>query len=263
MPLKLTLDSLDGLSSEVAALYEQKDGKYRLAVDGAEDASEVRAALEKERRSNRELAGKIKKWEGLGKTEEEIAALLSEHEDQAARDAEKKGEWDKLRTQMVEKHDKALAAKDAEIASMQAALEEHLIDAALIAEIAAHKGEPELVLPVARRQVKVVKEEGKYRAIAVDQHGTPRVDAKGNPMPLSDIIKEMRESPKFGRAFEASGAQGSGKGTGNGIQHPSGQRGFPQRPDADMGGDQKQRTEAIRQKLGDKLRAFNANPDAE
>lgn len=45
MALKLVLDSLDGLDDTTRALYTEKDGKFRLDVDGVEDVSGLKAKI--------------------------------------------------------------------------------------------------------------------------------------------------------------------------------------------------------------------------
>ena len=44
----------------------------------------------------------------------------------------------------------------------------------------------------------------------VDANGTPRINAKGEPLTIKDVVAEMRASDTFGRAFEGSGASGGG-----------------------------------------------------
>ena len=47
--LKFTVDSLDGLDSSLHSFYEQTDSGYRLKVDGIEDTTGLKTALQKER----------------------------------------------------------------------------------------------------------------------------------------------------------------------------------------------------------------------
>ncbi|KAA0970303.1 hypothetical protein FPY71_07200 [Aureimonas fodinaquatilis] len=57
MPLKLVLDSLDGLDDTTRALYSEKDGKFRLDVEGVEDTEGLKrknAELLAETKSERE-----------------------------------------------------------------------------------------------------------------------------------------------------------------------------------------------------------------
>ena len=68
MALKLTVDTLDGIDESHHALYAEKDGKFHLDVDGVEDTTGLKSALDKERKANRELQGKIKKMFPGGET---------------------------------------------------------------------------------------------------------------------------------------------------------------------------------------------------
>lgn len=208
--LKLTLDSLDGVDDAVKALYVEKDGKHVLDVDGIEDTGALKGALQKERKAREDAEKQIKKWQRLGKTDEEIAALLEDQEKKAQTDAERKGEWEKLRTQMNEKHQAELAKKDEAVGSMRKALERHLVDAAATAAIASADGVPDLLLPHVQRHVKVIEEDGEFTVKVVDAKGDPRVNGKGEPLTISDLVSEMRQSEIFGRAFKGDGKSGSG-----------------------------------------------------
>ena len=46
MALKFEIDTLDGLDDGLKPLYEAKDGKYRLIVEGIDPADELKKALE-------------------------------------------------------------------------------------------------------------------------------------------------------------------------------------------------------------------------
>jgi hypothetical protein len=211
--LKLIVDSLDAVDEPLRELYEEKDGKFALKVEGVEPVDGLKSALEKERKAARELEKKVKRWESLGKSDEEIADLLKKAEEAELSEAERKGEWDKLRAQMNEKHDAALKAKDETISAMRARLNAELVDAKAVAAIAAAKGVPELLLPHVQRHVKVDDE---FNVQVVDAKGDPRVGAKGEPLTIADLVAEMKSSEIFGRAFEGSGQSGSGKQPGNG-----------------------------------------------
>lgn len=212
--LKLTLDSLDAVDEPLRGLYEEADGKFKLRVEGVEDTSGLRSALEKERKAARELAKKVQRWEALGKSDEEIAELLRKAEDAETSEAERKGEWDKLRAQMNEKHEAALKAKDETVGAMRARLNAELVDAKAVAAIAAAKGVPELLLPHVQRHVRVDDE---FNVQVVDAKGDPRVNGKGEPLTIAELVAEMRGSEVFGRAFEGSGHSGSGTPPGSGA----------------------------------------------
>lgn len=63
MALALVVDSLDGIKEEQRSLYVEKDGKFRLDVDGIEDTSGLKSALQKERDAAKEAARKVKQIE--------------------------------------------------------------------------------------------------------------------------------------------------------------------------------------------------------
>lgn len=205
--LKLSVDSVDGLDDAVRGLYVEKDGKFHLDVDGIEDTTGLKNALSAERRRAADLEKKVKGWERSGKTPDEIAELVEAAEAKAQTEAEKKGEWDKLRTQMNDKHAQDLKAKDETIGQMKKRLEAELIDAKAVSAIAAARGVPDLLLPHVQRHVKV---DDSFNVVVVDSKGDPRVNGKGEPLSIADLIEEMKANETFGRAFEGSGHSGSG-----------------------------------------------------
>lgn len=212
--LKMTVDSLDAVDEPLRALYEQDGEKFKLKVEGIEPVDGLKSALDKERRAAREAEKSAARWKALGKTPEEIEELVAAQEQAELAKAEKAGEWDKLRAQMNEKHDAALKSKDETITAMRARLNAELVDAKAVAAIAAAKGVPELLLPHVQRHVKVDDE---FNVHVVDAKGDPRVNEKGEPLSIADLVTEMKASEVFGRAFEGSGQSGSGKLPGNGA----------------------------------------------
>lgn len=217
MALKLTVDSLEAVDEPLRGFYEQDGDKFKLKVDGVDDASGLKSALEKERKAARDAERAAAQWKKLGKSPDEIEQLLAAQAKLEEEKAEKAGEWNKLRAQMNEKHEAALKAKADEASKMRTTLERYLVDAAATSAIAAAKGVPELLLPHVQRHVKVVEEDGDYVARVVDAKGDPRVNSKGEHMTISELVAEMRQSEVFGRAFEGSGNTGSGKQPGNGA----------------------------------------------
>lgn len=205
--LKLSVDSIDGLDESVRGLYVEKDGKFHLDVDGIEDTGGLKSALSAERKRAADLEKQTKAWKSIGKTPDEIAEMLQAQEARQLTEAEKKGEWDKLKSQMNAAHENALKAKDETIGAMRRRLEAELVDAKATAAIAAAKGVPELLLPIVQRFVKV---DDDFNVQVVDARGDPRVNGKGEPLSISDLITEMRATELYGRAFDGSGQSGSG-----------------------------------------------------
>jgi hypothetical protein len=211
--LKLNVDSLDAVDEPYRALYEQDGEKFKLKVDGVEDTTGLKNALSAERRRAADLEKKVKGWERSGKTPEEIADLVEAAEAKALTEAEKKGEWEKLRTQMNDKHAQDIKGKDETIGSLKKRLETELIDKTAVSAIAAAKGSPDLLLPHVQRHVKV---DDDFNVVVVNAKGEPRVNGKGEPLSIADLIEEMKTNETFGRAFEGSGHSGSGMRPNNG-----------------------------------------------
>lgn len=214
--IPMTVDSIDAVPEAQRGLYKEANGKFVLDVDGYEDPVGLKSALQAERQNAKTATQQAAAWKALGKTPEEIQALVDA---QAAAEADKlgkSGEWDKLKTQMADQHRTELGKKDERIGALTKSLERRLIDADATAAIAAAKGVPLLLLPHVRASVKVIEENGDFKVQVVDAAGNPRVNGKGEFLSIADLVGEMRQSETFGRAFEASGTTGGGASGGGG-----------------------------------------------
>lgn len=216
MPLELTVESLDGLSEALSSLYVEREGKYHLDVSGVEDTTGLKSALDKERRTARDATRAKDRWERLGKTPEEIEALLQANEQATEDKAAKAGEWDSLKSQLNERHAAELKTRDEANGKMRTTLERYLVSAEATREIAAQKGSPDLLLPHVERQAKVIEEDGEFVVRIIDARGNVRIDAKGDPLAIADLVAEMKKNETFGRAFEGSGLTGGGTPHGQG-----------------------------------------------
>lgn len=214
MALKLTVDTLDGVDEPLRALYEPDGDKFKLKVDGLEDTSGLKTALQSERQARATYERQAKQWGALGKTPEEINELLVAQAKAEEDKLNKAGEWDKLRAQMNDKHAAELQAERDRNAAKDKALARFMIDGEAAKAIAAAKGVPELLLPHVQRFARMVESDGDYSVQIVDAKGDPRVNAKGEPLTISDLIAEMRASDVFGRAFDGTDKSGSGKPPG-------------------------------------------------
>lgn len=213
MPLLFTVDSLETVPEPQRGLYKETNGKFVLDVDGYEDPVGLKSALTKEREAAKTANRQAQAWAALGKTPEEIQALVQAQE-QAERDKlTKGGEFDKLKAQMLDQHKAELSKKDERITGLTKSLERRLIDADGAAAIAAVKGSVALLLPHIRNAVKVVEDGGEFKVQVIDAAGNPRVNSKGEFLSIADLVGEMRQSEVFGRAFDASGTTGGGAGS--------------------------------------------------
>ena len=208
--IPMVVDTLDAIPEAQRTLYKESNGKFTLDVDGYEDPVGLKSALGKERDRAKAAEQQAAAWRNLGKTPDEIAALVAAQAQAENDKLAKAGEWDKLKAQMNDQHQAALKAESDKTSAKDKALSKYLVDSAAVTAIASAKGVPELLLPHVRSAVKVIEENGDYHVRVVDSTGNPRVNAKGDFLSIADLVGEMRSSDVFGRAFESSGANGGG-----------------------------------------------------
>lgn len=181
------------------------------------DLSASNAALNAK---NRELLGEKK---GMGQKLELLADKLGIKLDdddaieQAAAaleqtrnpDAKKGGKDDKqvekLRAQMQEE----VAKREQAAKAWQGRFESALLERELAEAIGAENGIPDLLMPLVRGQVRVVQDGDTFAAQVHDPDGSPRLVA-GKPMTPRQLVASLKADEKFGGAFKASGASGSG-----------------------------------------------------
>lgn len=228
MAFKLTVDKIEDIEEAHRAMYVEKDGRFHLDVDGIDDhplVAKLKQQQEAARRAERAMKTQVEAWEKLGKTGEEIANLIAAEEANKQTALERAGEWDKLKQQMNDKHLQEIkkweGLTDAEKqnnAKLRAKLERYLVDAKATAAIAAAEGEPELLLPIVKKFMKVAEDPdtGEFSTSIVDDKGDARVNGKGDPLTVDELLAEMKSSEKLGRAFKASGSSGGGSAPGGG-----------------------------------------------
>jgi hypothetical protein len=138
--------------------------------------------------------------------------------------------WDKMKKDLERGFQTQLQAKDGEIGTMSKSLQKYLVTTAAVQAIASQKGMPELLLPHIAAKTKVVKEGDDYVVRVVDEAGDPRGNASGGFMTVEDLVKEMKASPTYGRAFDSDGTQGSGTPPRQGSGTPPRQSNAPVTP---------------------------------
>lgn len=210
MSLPFTVEAIDNIAEEHRSLYKESNGKFVLDVEGYDDPTALKSALQKEREAARTYEKQVKAWGALGKTPEEIQQLLEAHQKAEENKALKGGEWEKLKEQMQSQQAKERDVWTAEKQAMQSAIERNLIDAQAAQAIANAKGKTLLLMPHVKASVRVVKDGDEYAVRVVDKTGNPRVNGKGDYLTIADLVGEMRQSDDFGAAFEATGITGGG-----------------------------------------------------
>lgn len=218
--LKFTVDSLDAVDEPLRSLYEEKDGKFALKIEGIEPVDGLKSALAAERKRAKEFESKVKKWEALGKSDEEIAELLSEQDRLERERAEKEGDHSKIVKQLQDKWDKERAGLEAELNAARTSERTAIISTSVMSALTKAKVTTEgadLLPDRLANRIKYETEDGKRVLKIMQADGeTPMAGSgKDGAATFDDLVKEATE--KWPSLFEGSGKSGSGKLPSNGA----------------------------------------------
>ena len=216
MPLKATVESLDSVEEQYRGLYAEKDGVYRLNVEGVEfeeDVKGLRSALERER-ADRKAAEKRLKNVPEDFDPERWASLTDAQRKAEEEKAKTEGKWEDWKKQLQEQHAKEKDTLSQRAQALTQKIEHLLITSVAAQEIAKLDGSSKLLLPHVERMTKVVEDDGDFKVVVVDDNGRERLGKSGEPMTIAELVGEMRESDDFAAAFRGSGAAGGGASGG-------------------------------------------------
>lgn len=220
MPVKQVFEKKEDAPEWVRESLLEQDGKFVFEAELPHEVKGLKSALEAERKAKADFEKSLKGFEGIDP--EEARKLKAEAEKIESDKLKQKGDWETREKQLkdqlaaeLSKRDQhfqsELKTREDRIATLQGALEKSLIEAHATAAIAAAKGVPELLLPHVMRQVRIAEENGNFVVRVLDAQGQPRIaNVKGDPFTITNLVDEMKNNSVYGRAFEASGAGGSG-----------------------------------------------------
>jgi hypothetical protein len=230
MPFKAVYTDAAQIPTEHKAFYKetagQGDQKFWLLdvepVSGfnLENVEGLKGALSKERAARETAEKTAKAYTALGEPEKLTKAVEKlkkfesfdpESEAEKLAGAKAQAKIDALQAQWATErngYEEKIKGSEGEITSL-------LVDAEVTRVLSEQdtRGATELLLPVFKSQVKVVRDEasGKRRAVVVDSAGNPRIkDALGNPVSIKDLAKELKGHSTYARAFDGTQASGSG-----------------------------------------------------
>lgn len=212
----ISKDDHEALADQLKEFYVEKDGKFVLDSDH-EDVSGLKNTVAALRKERSDAEAQLAKYKDLGDAEKAKEALkkVQELEEQEARKA---GEWDKLKTQMIEKHASEKADLNQKLKDMEKDVENLVVDR----EIATVLSDPDVggkvraLTPHMKMRVKAVKEGGNWKPIVHDGQGNPVIaDGNGSPMTLKGLALEMRKDPEFAPLFQSNSRSGSGTPPGS------------------------------------------------
>lgn len=220
MPLKLVLDKIEDAPEALRSEYTEKDGKFHLNVDGIEDTSGLKKALDTERKTARELAKKVKRWEDLGKTDEEIEQLLKNQEEMERKKAEADGDHAKILKQHQDKWEKDRAKLEAELNAARLSERGAIIGTSVMTALtkagATEEGMDLLPDRLASRVAFETKDGARVIRIMQADGETPLAGSgKDGAATFDDLVKEA--VGKWPSLFKGSGRTGSGTPPNNGA----------------------------------------------
>lgn len=239
------IESVDGLPEEVASHYKQRDddGMFVLDVaskDGLElvNTTGLKSALQKERQQVADLRKKVNAFDGLDATQarEALEQLEKLKNADPSEETQKKLEvlekqlqdkYDGQHKQLVSKHQQELESVTTRLSSTEKQLEREMIASKAAAAIAKSKGSVELLMPIIRSTTRMVRDEhtGDFRVEVVGKDGLPRLSTKSgstDPMSIDELVAELKQDSTYGRAFDGTGASGSGAAPSEGLTTTTG-----------------------------------------
>lgn len=198
--LKLELDSFDGVDESIQAFYEEKDGKYRLKVDGIEDTGALKRAKEHEVAARKQAQEEAKA----------LKARLQEIEENSRKAAEdglrKNGDVESLDKSWQEK----LAKREKELLDQVNGRDNHirklLVDSVgiKIASDLALDGNTEVLLPHILSRLAVDFRDGEPVTVVKDKAGNL------SALSVEELHEEFANNPAFASVIRGSKASGAG-----------------------------------------------------
>lgn len=205
--LKAVVAKLDDVDEKFRSLYVERDGKFHLDAEGVEDVEGLRGNRDEILKEKKKLEKKLAEFGEL--TPEEAKQLKDFRESEAERKAKEAGEFEKLKTQLVEKHTKELEKRDGAIAKRDKALDRYIRRAAALQAIGENEG-TDLLLPHVLERLKLVEKDDEYVVVVTTEAGDAMVDTKGVAVPPKDFVASLKTIDKYKGGFKGTGASGSG-----------------------------------------------------
>jgi hypothetical protein len=228
MALQLVVDSLDSVPEPLRGDYAaQEGGKFRLNVDGLQDNGALLKALRTERESVSKLKADAAPWKKLGKTPDEVAAILAAgdaREAETAALAERAGNVDAILKQHQETWTQKEKLLTGELNAARASERTAIIETTVTAALTAAKATPEgldLLTDRLGKRLRLETVDGKRKIQILQADGETPMAGKGpgGVATLNDLVQEaMKTWPSL---FIGSGAGGGGKSSRESKSAPS------------------------------------------
>lgn len=233
MLAKLNQEAYDALPESInpkAEYKKQDDGTFLAditAVDGhaLEDVSGLKSSLSKTLEREKVANKKLKEFEGIDPAKaREAIGKIKEVADWTP-EQKVKEQIEAITKQLTEKHAGELGEKETVASTLKTQLEKVLIEASAIKAIIENKGSVDLLLPHVLKFTRMRKSDnGEFISEVVDAEDNVRISMKQgstSPMPISELVSEMKSNKTFAPAFDGTGASGSGANETSGTRGSS------------------------------------------
>ena len=217
--LKSVVDEIpQGLDEHYA---KREDGKFQLSVEpvdgiSLENVGGLKSALSKERASREAFERKLKSFGDL----DPDAARSAIDELDELRKIDPSKEADRLAQEktaaaikkLTDKHSTEIKTRDDALSRMHSIVDNVMRRQQATAAIAAARGSVDLLLPHVLSKTRMLEKDGEFTVVVIGDDDNPAVDSSGKNVTIAQLVDEMRQNEIYGRAFDASGSSGSGKG---------------------------------------------------
>ena len=223
--LKAVYETTDEIPENLREYYAESDaGGYILSVSdesgyALENVQGLKSTLGKLKDRATKAEEGLKQYSAIGRSPQELAEALQQLESLRITQGEEseaisrmKAELDNVKRSARENIEQATAPIQSLADARMEQIKDLLIDSQLQNAIIEAGGNPRLLMPILKNEVRArTDEDGKVIVEIVDADGTPRVKGKDlAPMGFSDLVAERRNDPDLAVAFKANGHSGGG-----------------------------------------------------
>jgi len=223
--LKAVYEAADEIPENLREYYAESDaGGYILSVSdeggyALENVQGLKSTLGKLKDRATKAEESLKQYSAIGRSPQELAEALQQLESLRITQGEEseaisrmKAELDNVKRSARENIEQATAPIQSLADARMEQIKDLLIDSQLQNAIIEAGGNPRLLMPILKNEVRArTDEDGKVIVEIVDADGTPRVKGKDlAPMGFSDLVAERRNDPDLAVAFKANGHSGGG-----------------------------------------------------
>jgi len=165
------------------------------AMEGAEaKKTELLGETKAEREKRRALESELEKLKANSNDIDikEYKELKAAKEEQEKREAEKKGEYEKLTAKQKEDSEKRIAEALGETEKLRAQLHDQITNTAILKALEAEKGNSALLSHVVKSHLRIEETENGIQIIGLDKNGEPMVGEDGKIGTANDVVKYLK-----------------------------------------------------------------------